>query len=77
MHEGLAGMWDHERGCALMRRLYKRWCGISRHAKVDALFVPQEDSSMGLIDARTHWVMGVQREWIRNISQALDHFGTS
>ena len=68
---------DHKRNTALVRRLYKRWCGISRHAKVEALFAPQVDSGMGLMDAHTHWVMGVQRNWIRNLYQALDHFGTS
>ena len=40
-------------------------------------FVPQEDCGMGLMDALTHWVVGVQREWIRNLYQTLDHFGTS
>ena len=25
--------WDHDQGCALMRCLYKRWCGISRYAR--------------------------------------------
>ena len=33
-------MQDHRRNTALVRRLYKRWCGISRHAKTEALFVP-------------------------------------
>ena len=32
---------------------------------------------MGLMDAPTHWVVGVQREWIRNLYQSLDHFGGS
>ena len=68
---------DHKKNTALVHRLYKCWCGISRHAKVEALFVPQVDSGMGLMDAHTHWVIGVQREWIRNLYQALDHFGTS
>ena len=70
-------LWDHEHRNALVRRLYKRWCGISRYAKVEAPFVPQEDCGMGLMDALTHWVVGVQREWIRNLYQTLDHFGTS
>ena len=68
---------DHKRNTALVRRLYKRWCGISRHAKTEALFVPQVDSGMGLMDAHTHWAVGVQREWICNLYQSLDHFGTS
>ena len=69
--------WYHDQGSAFVRRLYKRWCGISCYANVEVLFVPQVDSGMGLMDARTHWVMGVHREWIRNFYQALDHFGTS
>ena len=68
---------DHKRNRALLRRLYKRWCGISRHAKVEALFAPQVDSGMGLMDTHTHWVMGVQRDWIRNLYQAMDNFGAS
>ena len=63
-------LWDHEQGNALVRRLYKGWCGISRYARVEALFIPQEDSGMGLTDACMHWVVGVQREWIRNLYHA-------
>ena len=44
--------------------------GTGRHAKVEALFAPQEDSGMG----RARYVEGVQREWIRNMYQALNHF---
>ena len=68
---------DHEQKNALSRRLYKQMCGLSRFAKVEALFVPQKDSGMGLMDGLTHWVVGVQREWIRNLYQALDHFLSS
>ena len=70
-------LWDHEQGNALVRRLYKRWCGISRFSKEEAHFVPPEDSRMGLMDARTRWALGVQREWIWSLYQALDQFGNS
>ena len=59
---------------ALLRQCYKTIGGISRHTKVEALFAPQEDSGTGLADATTRNVEGVQREWIRNMYQALDHF---
>ena len=45
---------DHDQKSTLMRRrLYKRWCSINRYTKVEALFVPQVDSGMGLMDAHT------------------------
>ena len=59
---------------ALLRRCYKAIGGISRHAKVEALFAPQEDSGMGLVDATTRYVEGVQSGWTRNMYQALDQF---
>ena len=52
----------HRVNDALLRQCYKAIRGISRHAKVEALFAPHEDSGMGLADVTTGYVEGVQRE---------------
>lgn len=63
---------DHHRiNDALLRRSYRTIGGISQHAKVEALFAPQEGSSMGLTDATTRYVEGVQQEGTCNMCRPI------